>query len=294
MTARRRADPVAPEKEGAGLRFLYHTVFGRVILKMLSARWLSRAAGAFMRTRASKILIKPFVRSAGIDLGEYVTDGFSCFNDCFTRQIRPGLREFDPDPEALCAPCDGLLTVYGIGDDPAQTVFPAKQSAYSVATLLGDASTAALFAGGHALVFRLCVEHYHRYAFFDGGVKRPGRFIPGRLHTVRPIALEACPVFTENCREATLIDTDNFGTAAEIEIGALLVGKIANARTDESFRVRRGDEKGMFLYGGSTVVLLLARGAADIDSELIASSEAGLETPVRMGERIGEAALTRG
>ena len=289
MSERRHSAPAAPEREGAGLRFLYHTAFGRAILKLLTARWISRAAGAFMRTRASKIFIRPFVRSAGIDLGDYVTDGFSCFNDCFTRQIKPGLRTFDPDPAALCAPCDGLLTVYAIGDDPAQTVFPAKQSEYSVSTLLGDAEAAARFAGGYALVFRLCVEHYHRYAFFDGGVKRPGRFIPGKLHTVRPIALAARPVFTENCREVTPIDTDGFGEAAQIEIGALLVGKIANARTDESFRVERGEEKGMFLYGGSTVVLLIGRGAAKIDKELLEASAAGLETPVRMGERIGEA-----
>ena len=289
MTARRHADPLAPEKEGAGLRFLYHTAFGRLILKALTARWISRAAGAFMNTRASKIFIKPFVRSAGIDLGDYVTDGFSCFNDCFTRQIKDGLREFDADPAALCAPCDGLLTVYAIGDDPSATVFPAKQSEYSVATLLGDANEAARFAGGYALVFRLCVQHYHRYAFFDSGEKKPGKFIPGRLHTVRPIALAACPVFTENCREATLIDTENFGTAAQVEIGAMLVGRIANERGDESFHVRRGEEKGMFLYGGSTVVLLLERGAAGIDAELLEASANALETPVKMGERIGSA-----
>ena len=287
MSEKRHSDPVSPAKDGAGLRFLYHTAVGRVFLKALTARWISRAAGAFLDTRLSKIFIKPFVRSAGIDLGDYVTDGFSCFNDCFTRQIKPGLRPFDGDPAALCAPCDGLLSAYEIGEDTAATVFPAKQSEYSVASFLGDAEAAALFAGGYALVFRLCVEHYHRYAFFDGGVKRPGKFIPGRLHTVRPIALGAFPVFTENCREATLIDTDGFGTAAQIEIGAMLVGRIANRRTGESFRVERGEEKGMFLYGGSTVVLLLARGAAQIDGELLEASAAGLETPVKMGERIG-------
>lgn len=289
MTSPGHAKPVAPAADGAGLRFLYHTAVGRAILKLLTARWISRAAGAFLNTRASKIFIKPFVRSAGIDLGDYVTDGFSCFNDCFTRQIKPGLRSFDTSPAALCAPCDGLLSVYGIGEDAAATVFPAKQSEYSVASFIVDGEAAAAFAGGYALVFRLCVEHYHRYAFFDGGEKQPGRFIPGRLHTVRPIALERGPVFTENCREVTFIETDNFGTAAQAEIGAMLVGKIANRRSGERFRVERGEEKGMFLYGGSTVVLLLGRGSAKIDAELLAASEAGLETPVKMGEKIGEA-----
>lgn len=286
----RHRDGVMPGEAGRGLRFLYNTVPGRVILKMLTARWISRAAGAFLNTRASKIFIRPFVRSAGIDLADYVADGFSCFNDCFTRKIRDGLRPVDADPGALVAPCDGLLSAYRIGDDAVATVFPAKQSAYSVATLLGSAEEGARFAGGVALVFRLCVEHYHRYAFFDGGTKHPGRFIPGRLHTVRPIALAASPVFCENCREVTLIDTDNFGRAAQVEIGAMLVGRIANLRGGETVRVERGEEKGMFLYGGSTVVVLLGRGAANVDGEIFDNTERGLETPVQMGERIGERA----
>lgn len=280
---------IRPEKPGRALGFLYNTVPGRALLKLLSARWLSRAAGAFLNTRLSKIFITPFVRSAGIDLADYVTDGFSCFNDCFTRKIRDGLRPADADPRALIAPCDALLSAYRIGEDAEATVFPAKQSAYSAVTLLGSREDGARFAGGTALVFRLCVEHYHRYIFFDGGTKHPGRFIPGKLHTVRPVALAARPVFCENCREVTMLDTDNFGPAAQVEIGAMLVGRIANHRSGDTFRVERGEEKGMFLYGGSTVVLLLGRGAATVDEQIFTNTERGLETPVKMGERIGTA-----
>lgn len=287
MNTGRHSDPVKCAPDGASLRFLYHTAVGRGFLRILSARWISRAAGAFLNTGMSKVFIKPFVRSAKIDLVDYYADGFSCFNDCFTRKIRDGLRPVDDDPAALIAPCDGLLSAYRIGDDPDATVFPAKQSEYTVSRLLASGEEAARFTGGTALVFRLCVDHYHRYAFFDGGVKSPSVFIPGRLHTVRPIALGRYPVFTENCREYTLIATDNFGTAAQIEVGAMLVGKIANLDRDEEKRVRRGEEKGMFLYGGSTVILLLEKGAATVDCELFDATAAGLETPVRLGERIG-------
>lgn len=279
---------VKPEEAGSALRFLYNTAPGRAVLRLLGARWISRAAGAFLNTRASKIFIKPFVRSARIDLADYISDGFSCFNDCFTRKIRDGLRPVEVSPEALVAPCDGLLSAYRIGEDAAATIFPAKQSAYSAATLLGSAEEGARFAGGTALVFRLCVQHYHRYIFFDGGTKHPGRFIPGRLHTVRPIALAACPVFCENCREVTIIDTDNFGRAAQVEVGAMLVGRIQNHGGEETRRVERGEEKGMFLYGGSTVVLLLERGAVQVADALFDATADGLETPVQMGEQIGE------
>ena len=286
-------EAVAREKSGLFIRALYNTSAGRAVLRVLCSRRLSRAAGAFLNSRASRMLIGPFVRSAGVDLSEYDADGYSCFNDFFTRRIKPSLRPVESDPDARVAPCDGLVSVYPIGNDPASTVVPAKQSEYSVASLVGSEKTARLFAGGFALVFRLRVGDHHRYIFADGGMKRPGVFIPGKLHTVRPVALSARPVFVENCREVTLIDTDGFGALAQIEIGAMLVGRIVNHRTDETFRVERGEEKGMFMYGGSTVVMLVRRGAAQIDTHLTAATRRGLETPVCMGERIGSALRTR-
>ena len=84
----------------------------------------------------------------------------------------------------------------------------------------------------------------------------------------------------------TVMETEHFGKAVQIEVGAMLVGKIANLHG--SGPVKRGDEKGMFLYGGSTVVLLLKKDAATIPNELYENTKNGLETPVRMGQQIGE------
>ena len=264
------------ESAGFFLRFLYKTVPGRVLLKMLSARWLSRAAGNFLDSPLSRPLIKPFVKNNNINLDDYVSDSFRSFNDCFSRKIKDGKRPFSTLPGDLCAPCDGLLTAYEIKEG---TVFPVKQSMYSVESLLGGDGTWKKFDGGLCLVFRLCVDNYHRYAFFDDGKAVFGKFIPGKLHTVRPIALQQYPVFTENCREYTLLETENFGTAAYVEVGAMLVGKIKNRRV-EAFR--RGEEKGMFLYGGSTVILLLEKEKARVRDEFFR----GVEIPVKMGEKL--------
>lgn len=235
-----------------------------------------------MDSALSKCLIPGFVKRAGIDLSQFESDGFRCFNDCFTRKIKAGLRTFDEDPQVLTSPCDGLLSAYPITDG---LVMPIKQSHYSVASLLQDAHLAAAYEGGLCLVFRLCVEHYHRYSYFDDGCPaRANKFIPGRLHTVRPIALETRPVFVENCREIAYLDTDHFGQAVQIEVGAMLVGKIANHPV--AGRFHRGEEKGMFLYGGSTIVLLLAPGAAVLEAGLVDAVE---EIPVRMGQSIGKA-----
>jgi phosphatidylserine decarboxylase len=121
--------------------------------------------------------------------------------------------------------------------------------------------------------------------YVDNASKGDNIFIKGRLHTVRPIALEKTPVFKENCREYTVMQTENFGAVTQIEVGALLVGKIKNHHANAC--VKRGEEKGMFLYGGSTVILLLEKGAAVMREELFTATEGGEETSVRMGERLG-------
>ena len=270
------------QKESLALRFLYRTFIGRLCLKLLTARWVSKLAGSFLNTRLSKPMIKRFVKKNGIDLNDFHSDNFKCFNDCFTRKIKDGKRPLDLSPEAFISPCDALLSAYNIDDN---TVLHIKGSDYRITDLLEGSESAELFRGGIALVFRLCVTHYHRYVYFDSGSKGENVFIKGKLHTVRPIALETLPVFVRNCREYTIMKTDNFGTAAQIEVGAMLVGKIQNHHGEHTFS--RGDEKGMFLYGGSTVVLLLEKDKAVLDKSLFETTEAGEETPVVMGQRLG-------
>ena len=141
------------------------------------------------------------------------------------------------------------------------------------------------YENGTCLVFRLCVHHYHRYAYPDNGRKTKNTFIPGVLHTVRPVALRELPVFTENAREYTVIRSENFGDVLQMEVGAMLVGKIDNYHQEAD--VRRGQEKGRFLYGGSTIILLLEPGTVAVTEKFFKATRAGEETEVKMGEAIG-------
>ena len=102
------------------------------------------------------------------------------------------------------------------------------------------------------------------------------------------MALADVPVFTENSREYTLIETERFGPAVQMEVGALLVGKIVNDHLWPR-QVARGEEKGHFAFGGSTIILLLQKDAAALRPEILSASARGEETPVRLGERIGSA-----
>ncbi len=274
-----KTQPIA--QDSAFLRFLYRTLPGRFLLRLLSARWLSRLCGTFLDSRLSRPLISPFIKKNGIDLSEYYTEGWCCFNDCFTRKIREDRRPIDQTPQALISPCDGLMSAYLISDD---TVLAVKQSRYTVSSLLGGDEIARRYHGGICLVFRLCVNHYHRYCYIDDGEKGKNVFLPGVLHTVRPVALRTFPVFCENCREYTVMQTAHFGTVTQIEVGAMLVGKIKNDH--QAARITRGMQKGMFLYGGSTVILLLEKDRVNLPQAYFDAAARGEEIPVRMGERL--------
>ncbi|MCR5006060.1 MAG: phosphatidylserine decarboxylase [Clostridiales bacterium] len=265
------------------LKLLYGTVPGRILLKVLTWPALSRAAGCFLDSGLSRPLIPLFIRKAHIDLADFEPEQYNCFNDCFTRKILPGKRVWDPDVAAFTAPCDGKLTVFQIQDG---LVLPIKQSQYSVARLLGDAALADRFEGGHCFIFRLCVEDYHRYAYVASGQKEADRFLPGILHTVRPIALENVPVFTENSRSLTVLHTEDCGTMVQMEVGAMLVGRISNHEPGAG-TVEKGTEKGMFLYGGSTVLVLVQKDMVQPEQRFLQASSMGEEVPVRMGERVG-------
>ena len=269
------------EKDSAGANFLYRTIPGRCLLQLLIRPGVSKAMGAFLDTKVSRHLVEPFVTATKLDLSDYPQRPYGSFNDFFTRHVKDGRRVVDTDPGALIAPCDGKLTVYSI---TAEGLFDIKHSVYSLADLLRDAALAHEFEGGTCLIFRLTPDDFHRYSFMDDGRILETGTLPGVLHTVRPIAFRRYPVFSENAREFALLETAHFGKVIQMEVGALFVGRIVNHPLT-SFA--RGQEKGKFEFGGSTVILLLQKGAAVIDEELLENTRNGFESVVRLGSRIG-------
>lgn len=269
-------------EDGAALRFLYGSFLGRALLKILVMPGISRLCGRFMDSRASRGLIDGFAARGGIDRSQYEQRQYVSFNDFFCRKL---VRfSFDERPDSLIAPCDSKLSAFLISE---RQEFMIKGTPYSVADLLRDQELASGYEGGTCLIFRLGVEDYHRYCYIDDGTKGGNVFLKGRLHTVQPIALRRYDIYKENCREYTVMNTQRFGKVTQVEVGALLVGKIMNHQQAGSFR--RGEEKGMFLYGGSTIVLLLEKDRAQVDEEFFENTANSLETVVKIGERIGTA-----
>ena len=261
-------------KESLILRFLYHTIPGRLILKVVTCPIISKIGGAYMNYFLSAYHIDRFVKKNNINMDEYHIKKWDSFDHFFTRKIKKNYRPIDRDEDAFVSPCDGRLSVYDINED---LTFEIKGSHYTTASLLMDENRASEFAEGKVLVFRLCVDDYHRYCYPADGTMLYLVHIKGQLHTVRPIALEKYPVFIRNAREVSLIQTDNFGLIAQVEVGALMIGKIENHKS--AGPVEKGDEKGMFHYGGSTIVILTKKGVLDIPAH-------DEEIKVKYGQRI--------
>ena len=264
--------------------FLYHKPVGRALLKWLTRPALSRRAGQFLDSRASRFLIPWFIRWNHLDLRDFRREAWPSFNAFFVRRLRPGARPVDQTPSHLIAPCDGLLTVYPIRRDLILTI---KGVPYTLGDLLRSRRLAQAYAGGQCLLFRLTPSHYHRYCYPDTGQKSPNRVVPGILHTVQPVAAEVYPIYRQNCREYTVLRTEHFGDMVFLEVGAMLVGRICNENRGRG-RFVRGQEKGRFEFGGSTILLLLKAGAVEILPEIRQASARGQEFPVRMGACIGE------
>ena len=264
------------------LAALYGSAPGRMLLKPLTAPWLSKLAGSFLSTGASKVFIKPFIKSNHIDMSQFEPVEYESYNDFFSRRIRPEARPIDMDPRHLISPADSKLTALPITETGRFTL---KHTQYTVGSLLKDPALAAEYVGGWCLIFRLTVDDYHRYCYAFSGEKGENIRIPGKLHTVNRIANDFFPIYKENAREYTILHTRAFGDVIAMEVGALLVGKIVNHHGPAS--VRRGQEKGYFQFGGSTVVLLLKKDTAILDEDILENSRNGIETVVKFGEKIG-------
>ena len=197
--------------EGAQERILtalYDHAAGRLLLKILTAPWVSRAGGWLLSTRISRLAVGPFARRSGIDLGEYLGAPYHSFNEFFSRKIRPELRPIPENPELFISPCDSRLTALPITPDSRFTL---KGTEYTLASLLRNEELAERFSGGWCLIFRLCVDDYHRYCYVADGEKEDNTFLPGVLHTVNPIACGHYPIYKENAREYAVLHTEYWG-----------------------------------------------------------------------------------
>ena len=279
----RATNPFDEKLDSRFLRFLYSPFWGYPLRFLMTRKFVSKLGGSYMDSSLSRRRIPGFITNNHIDMSDYEDRPYVSFNDFFTRAILPDKRPFSQTATDFCSPADSRLSAFRVTEDGTFTV---KGTPYTLGDLIEDAELAKEFVHGTVLVFRLSVDDYHRYAFFDSGtVALPPRYIKGEFHTVRPIAFtHGRRVFCKNAREVTVLETENFGKAIQVEVGAMMVGKIVNHSVNA---YQRGDEKGYFEFGGSTVVLVLKKDAVQLDPCFFQNTENKLETRVYCGETIG-------
>ena len=219
----------------------------------------------------------PFVRDASIacwrlfsdlDLSEAKKTELRSLHDCFTRELRPGLRPVDSDPSVVVSPSDGIVGAHGRIQDTE--LFQIKGAPYSLLDLLGDPDLVERHRNGRFLTLRLTSSMYHRFhAPYDGRIERV-TFVHGDVWNVNPIALKRVErLFCKNERAVIETRLPTGEALTLVPVAAILVASIrlhfldltlnAQSRGPSVFPcdadVRKGDELGWFEHGSTIIVL---------------------------------------
>ncbi|MDZ7774894.1 MAG: phosphatidylserine decarboxylase [Bacteroidales bacterium] len=278
-----KTEKVAGEK---WLVWLYDNPIGEATLWALAKRKLvSTIYGSMMDHSSSAKKIAPFIEDFDIDMSIAQQQEFKNFNDFFTRKLKDDARPVDTSSNIVVSPADGKILAYA---DISNSDFIVKGYRFDVFSFLDNSNLAQKYDDGALLIIRLAPPDYHRFHFPVSGYVSANKKIEGYYYSVNPIALrKKAEIFCLNKREYTVISNPLFGGVIMAEVGATMVGSIK--QTFEGSFAYKGEEKGYFEFGGSTIVLLFEKGKIDIDDDLLINTAKGYETTVKMGERIGVA-----
>jgi phosphatidylserine decarboxylase len=203
-----------------------------------------------------------------LDLSEARKASFVSLHDCFTRELKPGLRPPDPDPSVVVSPCDAIIGAFGAIADTE--LFQVKGAPYSLLDLLGDPALVDAHRNGRFITLRLTSSMYHRFHAPCDGLIGQVSFISGDTWNVNPIALKRIEkLFCKNERAVIRTRLDSGEILTLVPVAAILVASIRlhfldlmlNAATPGpavfacDVRVRKGDELGWFEHGSTIIVL---------------------------------------
>lgn len=278
----------------AFVKFLYDSAAGKFFTPIFANKIVSKAYGALQSTMMTQLKVPKFVKNFNIDLTEYKPGSvlvdkkelsYKNFNEFFIREFEAGKRNIVQDENLMPAFCEARYFGYDKIDE--SVVVPVKGKFLKATDLIGEPDIAKPFIGGPLLIARLCPVDYHRYHYPDNGKTIDSFQVPGEYHSVNPIALKLKQdIFIENERRVSILETKNFGKIAYIEVGAAMVGKIVQTH-NESKSFRRGQEKGYFLFGGSTVIIIGQQGAWSPSTDIIDNTNNGIETYIKLGDTVG-------
>jgi len=275
------------------INWLYGTTPGLMISKLLSGPNLSKIYGAVQNSSLlSQHKINKFIKDFDIQMGEFqLEEGcsqdqpFSSFNNFFVRKFKEGERNFPESTSEMGAFAEGRYLGYeSVGP---HVKLPVKGKFLDPEKIVSNAKWSKEFLDGPLLIGRLCPSDYHRFHFPDEGEVLDFYKVHGALDSVNPVALKKKnDIFLKNERHVTILETKNFGRIAYVEVGAMMVGKIVQTHENKSFT--RGEEKGYFLFGGSTVIVLGQKGAWEPSKDIQEWTSKGSEVFLKLGSSVAK------
>ena len=203
-----------------------------------------------------------------LDLSEARQTRFKSLHDCFTRELKPGLRPFDPDPAVVASPSDGIIGAHGTIEDGE--LYQIKGAPYSLRDLVADPAVVETHRNGRFVTLRLTSSMYHRFHAPADLTMEQVSLIHGDTWNVNPIALKRVErLFCKNERAVIRTRLGSGEPFTIVPVAAILVasvrlhalGRVLNAQTERplvfpcSVSARKGDELGWFEHG-STIILL--------------------------------------
>jgi phosphatidylserine decarboxylase len=233
--------------------------------------WFSQIEAPLL-ARASIAIWRRF---ADLDLSEARTQRFTSLHACFTRELKPGARPVDGDPDIITSPCDGIVGACGRID--GNELIQAKGFAYTLQELLIDPQLVQLYRDGQYVTLRLTPSMYHRFhAPYDCIVDKV-TYISGDTWNVNPIALNRiAKLFCKNERAVIRTTLRPFDIVITlVPVAAILVASIrlhfldvllnTQYRGEAEILCRasfsKGREMGWFQHG-STIIVFAPKGLA--------------------------------
>jgi phosphatidylserine decarboxylase len=270
---------------GGFMEYLYSgKPFGKLLLhQVFKRKWISAFVGRFMSSSLSKSRINKFIKTFNMSMDDYMVpkDGFKSFNDFFYRKLKPNTRIIE---EGVVSPADGKILAFNSINDVDE--FFVKGESFSLHSFFRDEEIAKKYSEGAMAIIRLAPVDYHRYHFHVSGSVGANIKIKGAYFSVSPLALQkSLRIFCENKREYVEINNPEIGDSLICDVGATMTGSIIQT-FKENTKVNKGDEKGYFAFGGSTLVLFFQKNTISFSKDLIQNTKNGFETTIRMGQRI--------
>lgn len=270
------------------IHFLYNHAVGSKLNRWIARSSLvSKAFGWWQKRLWTKRSVIPFIESYKIDASEFLhsPETFSSFNDFFIRKLKPEARPIDQKKETSVMPADARYLFFS---NIAQTDgYVIKGRKFNLQALLQNGELAERYTRGSMVIARLCPTDYHRFHFPVDCIPTPPSLINGHLYSVNPLALRKnIRIFTENKRMITHLDSQTFGKVLFIEVGATNVGAIHQTFTPGR-SYQKGDEKGYFSFGGSSIIILFEPETIIFDEDLVKASQQRIEIRCLMGQSMG-------